>query len=524
MIGPFTFHFTGGTGAGVPQGGAVGQYLAKSAVADYATSWTDFDATLAAVSNLDLTSGDYVYATGADQVDTDKITANSRLLLRQATFADWRTNLNLTIGTDVQAYSAGLDVYSANPLTAVEIQQLQNIDAQTISNAQWGYVGNLNQNLRTTDDVEFTRLKVGVDTIDTNLVAVFDKGDASQTLPIWNNTDTLLIKGPADSNNHVQLYVDTETSTNRHATYSFSTARGRNRSIIRYTEPSATLGTLAIFAPNTILYGVDEADTSATDQGHLFSGHGVVIGSPNGGNQGVGSLNAAAIYDDGALICTPLHMDVPEAMKPEYWDALVEARPEYTSEIRTVQIVSPTVTDRIVKWFTLGLVDPKIKVTKEVQIQTAPPTRKNRTARRFLDMVFKEGFDPRDPKNYVARMEKDRAVPGLMSKKEFMERGLNADPKTVKETKEKVVSPEEVDPETGEVIKEAVTEAVTAEKIVWPQIDKQSNTERAERTALALDCLAVAYSNTVKEVERQKTVIGKLEVRLKKLEAQSQSL
>jgi hypothetical protein len=52
-----------------------------------------------------------------------------------------RTNLGVAIGTDVQAWNAGLDTYAATPLTTAELQQLQSINATTISATQWGYLG-----------------------------------------------------------------------------------------------------------------------------------------------------------------------------------------------------------------------------------------------------------------------------------------------------------------------------------------------------------------------------------------------
>ena len=55
--------------------------------------------------------------------------------------ASYRALLGLAIGTDVQAYDADLDTYAANPLAATELAELQNIGSTTISAAQWGYLG-----------------------------------------------------------------------------------------------------------------------------------------------------------------------------------------------------------------------------------------------------------------------------------------------------------------------------------------------------------------------------------------------
>jgi len=63
--------------------------------------------------------------------------------LRTLTVPDASGTIMLTsaIGSTVQAYSADLDTYAANPLTAAELTQLQAIDATTISALQWGYLG-----------------------------------------------------------------------------------------------------------------------------------------------------------------------------------------------------------------------------------------------------------------------------------------------------------------------------------------------------------------------------------------------
>jgi len=59
------------------------------------------------------------------------------------------------IGNIVQAFSADLDIYAANPLTAEELGELQNINSVTITNAQWAFLGNFDQPLTTTSNVTF---------------------------------------------------------------------------------------------------------------------------------------------------------------------------------------------------------------------------------------------------------------------------------------------------------------------------------------------------------------------------------
>jgi hypothetical protein len=55
--------------------------------------------------------------------------------------AAFKSMFNLEIGTDVQAWDTDLDAYASNPLSSAELDQLQNIDSVTINNTQWGYLG-----------------------------------------------------------------------------------------------------------------------------------------------------------------------------------------------------------------------------------------------------------------------------------------------------------------------------------------------------------------------------------------------
>lgn len=70
----------------------------------------------------------------------------------------------LADATQTQGAIPGYDVNGrlseAEGLTTAEVDQLQNIDAVTITNTQWGYLGNMDQDVTTTSDVTFNDVTV----------------------------------------------------------------------------------------------------------------------------------------------------------------------------------------------------------------------------------------------------------------------------------------------------------------------------------------------------------------------------
>ena len=71
----------------------------------------------------------------------------------------------VTIGGDATGSANDINVVAINgvTITNVEATQLANINTSTISTSQWGYVGALNQNLGTTNDVQFNDLVLSGD-------------------------------------------------------------------------------------------------------------------------------------------------------------------------------------------------------------------------------------------------------------------------------------------------------------------------------------------------------------------------
>ncbi len=68
------------------------------------------------------------------------------------------TNQNVS-STSSPTFSA-LTVTSLNGLTTTEIDQLKNIDSVAINNTKWGYLGAMNQNVTTTSNVSFNSVQL----------------------------------------------------------------------------------------------------------------------------------------------------------------------------------------------------------------------------------------------------------------------------------------------------------------------------------------------------------------------------
>lgn len=108
-------------------------------------------------------------------------------------------------------------------LTDDEFTQIKNIDSTTISSAQWGYVGNLDQDLRTTDTVQFNEvLTTRVDRASVGILKIADLN--ASAVEISKSGDTTTVKGGliinqlltagANGNTHtINSNIDLDSST-----------------------------------------------------------------------------------------------------------------------------------------------------------------------------------------------------------------------------------------------------------------------------------------------------------------------
>lgn len=149
-----------------------------------------------------------------------------------------RDNLGVAIGVNVQAYSAALDVFVANPLDAAELGQLQNIGTTTISATQWGYLGAMgSQPYESGDNASFGTLSATGD-------VTFDGGD------------TLIGKSAVNSNTPgVELHDDGLVVITRDADIPLLVNRETDDgTLILFRQDGATEGSINV-SGSTVTYG-----------------------------------------------------------------------------------------------------------------------------------------------------------------------------------------------------------------------------------------------------------------------------
>jgi len=255
-----------------------------------------YDAGLADIAGLAVTNGNFIVGNGLNWVAESGATA--------------RASLGLAIGTDVQAWDTDLDTYAANPLTAAELGQLQNIGTATVSAAQWGYLGGTDQALATTDNVVFGKVTVGSQALwaglggDVSSVFVGNGGGAATTTGAHNigvGKDALDVLTTGNSN----IAIGTN-ALGAVTTSSNNIAVGRNGLILASTGSANTLvGHWAMQALTTgnantgVGYGVLNAETTGSD--NVAVGRDALAAQAGAsGNTGVGRRAGVGVTTGGA--------------------------------------------------------------------------------------------------------------------------------------------------------------------------------------------------------------------------------
>jgi hypothetical protein len=201
-----------------------------------------------------------------------------------------------------------------------------------------------------------------------------------------------------------------------------------------------------------ILFNTTQAGTAFT---RMTIGAGILLGTATGGDRGAGTLNATAVYDDNTLLtCMALQRQFLEdgVVDTDFWDSLVPPleEPEQRSleqvyeTVRVVDVVIDEVPDGLIarrverdvqapvlEWVPIwdeagnGIDAIQRPVREEVTVPAKLIVRRHELAHLFKAMV-NEGFDPRDPAQYITKLKNDGALPGMPTRNEWRHNSLSS--------------------------------------------------------------------------------------------------
>ena len=172
---------------------------------------------------------------GSSQIDVTQTTNYSSI--EQYTDSDNQSYIDsigllsgssqVNMGGDISgdATNATVEKVQGVSLTSGEATQLANIDTNTISNTQWGYLGVMNQNVRTTDNVTFnTGSFTGDVTINGNFTVLGSATEIATTELTVEDKLITIASGSADSAaaNGAGIFID---GANESITWNHSNSR-----------------------------------------------------------------------------------------------------------------------------------------------------------------------------------------------------------------------------------------------------------------------------------------------------------
>lgn len=381
------------------------------------------------------------------------ITAFGHSLVDDADASAARTTLGLVIGTNVQAQDAELAAIAG--LTSAADRLPYFTGSGTASLATFTTAG---RNLVDDADASAQRTTLGLGT-----AATQNTGTSGANVPLMNGANTWSANQTISTNTvsaGSQLIIEAVED---------SATAGPGIAFRRTSTTPAAADALAFFnfqgrdsGGNNLTYGsmncfiIDPTDGSedgrfaiqtqlaGTLDVRLNVAGGVYTKNATGGDKGVDTINAKAVYDDSVLLCAPVEFMKSSTVNTAMWDeyaidheisevvedTLVEIdvqlsepevrlerqrdgtfkRVEVTSKKATPLDAVPVLNDKGEQVDTAWVPQTIRKVTPAKTIK-----RQNELAHEFKAMLD-EGFDPRDPKAYFDKMLADEALPGLKTK------------------------------------------------------------------------------------------------------------
>ena len=210
---------------------------------------------LTTVSNVTFGS---VASTGDMAVDTDTLFVNAT---------------TDRVGINTAAPAVDLDVVGSiaftgnlNSVTATELSQLETIGATTISAAQWGYLGALNQGLTTTSSVTFNSVSA------TNVPTTLSNGTYTPTLYTTGIGTPNVNTGSSTPDEHHYLRVNDEV-------------RFHGNILLRLTGTSQTVWRVKIDLPISSNFdGISKAHVSGSWTGSSTDVYGGIYGNADATN------------------------------------------------------------------------------------------------------------------------------------------------------------------------------------------------------------------------------------------------
>lgn len=168
---------------------------------------------------------------------------------------------------------------------------------------------------------------LGTNDIVTNQVVgcVYDQGsDTWRIVAAWGLDEITMIRS-FDTTNAFGPYVEAYRAAN----VASGMILGGIRCTVNNTSGSkiANIGDIYMSA-GTVTLGAEnfawnfETMQAGSSTTKAFIGAGLVVGSPTGGDKGVGTINAVSVFDDNVLLtCYPLALESTGATSREFWDS-----------------------------------------------------------------------------------------------------------------------------------------------------------------------------------------------------------